>query len=91
MCPCIGIHKNEVWANGTSEQAYMGKKYIFTIAIPAYRSSVENVELSSPVQHNSSPDRNSKTIVTASFLGVTGTKLGPDLSKSKRVENHFLY
>ncbi|GFT52069.1 hypothetical protein TNCV_466771 [Trichonephila clavipes] len=52
MWPCIVIHKNEVWANGTSEQTHMGKKYLLTIAIPDYRPSIENVELSSPVQHN---------------------------------------
>ncbi|GFS62462.1 hypothetical protein TNCV_1262521 [Trichonephila clavipes] len=34
MWPCIVIHKNEVWANGTSEQTHMGKKYLLTIAIP---------------------------------------------------------
>ncbi|GFX65122.1 uncharacterized protein TNCV_452601 [Trichonephila clavipes] len=83
MWPCIGIHKNEVWANGTSEQTHMGKKYLITIAIPGYRPSVENVELSSPVQHNASPDRNSKTTVTVSFLGVTGIKPGPDLSPNQ--------
>ncbi|GFV46007.1 uncharacterized protein TNCV_2200171 [Trichonephila clavipes] len=83
MWPCIGIHKNEVWANGTSEQTHMGKKYLITIAIPGYRSSVENVELSSPVQHNASPDRNSKTTVTVSFLRVTGIKPGPDLSPNQ--------
>ncbi|GFV79822.1 uncharacterized protein TNCV_1726471 [Trichonephila clavipes] len=85
MRPCIGIHKNEVWANGTSEQMHMGKKYLITIAIPGYRPSVENLELSSTVQHNTSPDRNSKTTVTVSFLGVTGKKPGPDLSPNQNV------
>ncbi|GFW14775.1 hypothetical protein TNCV_1562381 [Trichonephila clavipes] len=47
MWPYIVIHKNEVWANGTSEQTHMGKKYLLTLAIPDYRSSVETVELSS--------------------------------------------
>ncbi|GFS87958.1 hypothetical protein TNCV_5126121 [Trichonephila clavipes] len=59
MWPCIVIHKNEVWANGTSEQTHMGKKYLLTIAIPGYRPSIENVELSSPVQHTTSPSKNS--------------------------------
>ncbi|GFU87770.1 hypothetical protein TNCV_1892071 [Trichonephila clavipes] len=36
MWPCIVIHKKEVWANGTSEQTHMGKKYLLTIAIPDY-------------------------------------------------------
>ncbi|GFW05854.1 hypothetical protein TNCV_603261 [Trichonephila clavipes] len=49
MWPCIVIHKNEVWANGTSEQTHMGKKYLLRIAIPGYRPSIENVELSPPV------------------------------------------
>ncbi|GFX44603.1 hypothetical protein TNCV_2637661 [Trichonephila clavipes] len=49
MWPCIVIHKNEVWDNGASEQTHMGKKYLLTIAIPDYRPSIENVELSSPV------------------------------------------
>ncbi|GFW19279.1 hypothetical protein TNCV_256061 [Trichonephila clavipes] len=43
--------KNEVWANVTSKQTHMGKKYLLTIAIPGYRLSMENVELSSPVQY----------------------------------------
>ncbi|GFX68330.1 uncharacterized protein TNCV_2817041 [Trichonephila clavipes] len=60
----------------------MGKKYLLTIAIPGYRPSVENVELSSAVQHNASPDKNSRTTVTVSFL-VTGIKLGPDLSPNQ--------
>ncbi|GFU85852.1 hypothetical protein TNCV_2036831 [Trichonephila clavipes] len=49
----------------------MGKKYLLTIAIPDYRPSIENVELSSPVQHNASPDKNSRTTVMVSFLDVT--------------------
>ncbi|GFW80591.1 uncharacterized protein TNCV_3234431 [Trichonephila clavipes] len=32
---------------------------------------------------NASPDRNSKTTVTVSFLGVTGIKPGPDLSPNQ--------
>ncbi|GFV78717.1 uncharacterized protein TNCV_3168181 [Trichonephila clavipes] len=79
MWPCIVIHKNEVWANGTSEQTHMGKKYLLTIAIPDYRPSIENVELSSPVQHNTSPDKHSRTTVMVSFLDVTGIKQCPDL------------
>ncbi|GFV20589.1 uncharacterized protein TNCV_776351 [Trichonephila clavipes] len=80
MWLCIGIHKNEVWAKGTSEQTHMGKKYLLTIAIPGYRPSIENVELSSPVHHNASPDKNSRTTVMVSFLDVTGIKPCPDLS-----------
>ncbi|GFX91569.1 uncharacterized protein TNCV_3681551 [Trichonephila clavipes] len=83
MWPCIVIHKNEVWANGTSEQTHMGKKYLLTIAIPDYRPSIENVELSSPVQHNASPDKNSRTTVKVSFLDVTGIKPCPDLSPNQ--------
>ncbi|GFX91733.1 hypothetical protein TNCV_3529321 [Trichonephila clavipes] len=72
MWPCIAIHKNEVWANGTSKQLHMGKKYLLTIAILKYRPSIKNVELSSPVQHNASPYKNSRTTVIVSFLDVTG-------------------
>ncbi|GFT01585.1 uncharacterized protein LOC103569155 [Trichonephila clavipes] len=61
----------------------MGKKYLLTIAIPGYRPSIENVELSSPVQHNASPDKNSRTIVMVSFLDVTGIKPCPDLSPNQ--------
>ncbi|GFW71748.1 uncharacterized protein TNCV_219621 [Trichonephila clavipes] len=61
----------------------MGKKYLLTIAIPDYRLSVKNVELSSPVQHNASPDKNSRTTITVSFLDVTGIKAGPDLSPNQ--------
>ncbi|GFY09180.1 uncharacterized protein TNCV_4663701 [Trichonephila clavipes] len=82
--PCIVIHKNEVWANGTSEQTHMGKKYLLTLAIPRYRPSVENVELSSPVQNNASPEKNSRTTITVSFLDVTGIKPGPDFSPNQK-------
>ncbi|GFW25580.1 uncharacterized protein TNCV_1308411 [Trichonephila clavipes] len=60
----------------------MGKKYLLTIAIPDYRPSVENVELSSPVQHNASSDKNSRC-VTVSFLDVTGIKPAPYLSPNQ--------
>ncbi|GFX79299.1 hypothetical protein TNCV_696111 [Trichonephila clavipes] len=72
----IVIYKNEVWANDTSEKTHMGKKYLLTIVIPDYRISVENVELSSLVQHNASPDKDSRTTVMVSFLDVTGIKQG---------------
>ncbi|GFU92694.1 uncharacterized protein TNCV_997391 [Trichonephila clavipes] len=58
----------------------MGKKYLLTIAIPDYRLSVKNVEHSSPVQHNASPDKNSWITVTVPFVDVTGIKPGLDLS-----------
>ncbi|GFU33717.1 uncharacterized protein TNCV_2047901 [Trichonephila clavipes] len=61
----------------------MGKKYLFTIAIPNYRPSIENVELSSAVQHNASPDKNSRTTVMVSFLDVTGIKPCPYLSPNQ--------
>ncbi|GFS69184.1 uncharacterized protein TNCV_4010321 [Trichonephila clavipes] len=83
MWLCIVIHKNEVRANGPSEQTHMGKKYLLTMAIPDYRPSIENVELSSPVQHNASPDKNSRTTVMVSFLDVTGIKKCPDLSPNQ--------
>ncbi|GFX43383.1 uncharacterized protein TNCV_4874031 [Trichonephila clavipes] len=83
MLRCIVIHKNEVWDNGTSEQTRMGKKYLLTIVIPDYRPSNENVELSSPVKHNASPDKNSRTTVMVSFLDVTGKKPCPDLSPNQ--------
>ncbi|GFT53804.1 uncharacterized protein TNCV_4124041 [Trichonephila clavipes] len=52
-------------------------------AIPGYRLSIENVELSSPVKHNASPDKNSRTTVMVSFLDVTGIKPCPDLSPNQ--------
>ncbi|GFY35745.1 uncharacterized protein TNCV_4841211 [Trichonephila clavipes] len=61
----------------------MGKKYLLTIAIFDYRPSIENVELSSPVQHNASPGKNSRTTVLASFLDVTRIKPCPDLSPNQ--------
>ncbi|GFV42082.1 uncharacterized protein TNCV_2602821 [Trichonephila clavipes] len=61
----------------------MGKKYLLTIVIPGYRPSIENEELSSPVQHNASPDKNSMTTVMVSFLDVTGIKPCPDLSPNQ--------
>ncbi|GFT90650.1 uncharacterized protein TNCV_3128221 [Trichonephila clavipes] len=83
MWPCIVIHKNEVWANGTSEQTHMEKKYLLTIAIPDYRPSIENVELSSPGRRNASPDKISRTTVIVSFLDVTGIQPCPDLSPNQ--------
>ncbi|GFT52895.1 uncharacterized protein TNCV_1460031 [Trichonephila clavipes] len=83
MWPCIVIHKNEVCVNGTSEQTYMGKNYLLTIAIPDYRPYIENVELSSPVQYNATPDENSRTTVMVSFLDVTDIKPCPDLSANQ--------
>ncbi|GFX90607.1 uncharacterized protein TNCV_3194251 [Trichonephila clavipes] len=62
---------------------HMGKKYLLTIAIPSYRPSVENVELSSRVQHNASPDKNCRTTVTVSSFDVTGIKPGPNLSPNQ--------
>ncbi|GFX33631.1 uncharacterized protein TNCV_1932981 [Trichonephila clavipes] len=61
----------------------MGKKYLLTIAIPDYRPSIENVGLSSPVQHDASPDKNSSTTVMVSFLDVTGIKPGPSFSPNQ--------
>ncbi|GFX84119.1 uncharacterized protein TNCV_4859271 [Trichonephila clavipes] len=61
----------------------MGKNYLLTIAIPDCRPSLENVELSSPVQHNASPDKNTRTTVMVSFLDVTGIKPCPDLSPNQ--------
>ncbi|GFX58830.1 uncharacterized protein TNCV_805341 [Trichonephila clavipes] len=61
----------------------MGKKYLLTIAIPDDRPSIENVELSSPVQRNASPDKNSRTTVMVSFLDVTGKKPCPDFSPNQ--------
>ncbi|GFX85184.1 uncharacterized protein TNCV_1647311 [Trichonephila clavipes] len=83
MWPCIVIDKNEVCDNGTSEKTRNGKKYLLTIAILGYRPSVENVELSSPVQHNASPGKNSRTTVMVYFLDVTGIRPGPDLSPNQ--------
>ncbi|GFT97737.1 uncharacterized protein TNCV_4229251 [Trichonephila clavipes] len=66
-----------------SEQTHIGKKYLLTIVIPGYRPSIENVELSSPVQHNASPDKNSRATVMVSFLDVTGIKPCPHLSPNQ--------
>ncbi|GFW69715.1 uncharacterized protein TNCV_1883591 [Trichonephila clavipes] len=58
----------------------MGKKYHLTIVIPDYRPSIENVELSSPIQHD---NKNSRYTVMVSFLDVTGIKPCPDLSPNQ--------
>ncbi|GFX44754.1 uncharacterized protein TNCV_1802351 [Trichonephila clavipes] len=83
MWPCIVIHKKEVWVNGSSEQTHMGKKYLLTIAIPGYRPLSKNLELSLPIQHNASPDKNSRTTVMVSFLDVTDIKPCPDLNPNQ--------
>ncbi|GFX14900.1 uncharacterized protein TNCV_1486421 [Trichonephila clavipes] len=53
--------------------------------LESYKSqpSIENVELSLPVQHNASPDKNSRTSLMVSFLDVTGIKPCPDLSPNQ--------
>ncbi|GFX87660.1 uncharacterized protein TNCV_2465531 [Trichonephila clavipes] len=61
----------------------MGKKYLLTIAIPDYRPSIENVELSSPVEVLVSSDKNFRTTVIVSFLDVTSIKPCPDLSPNQ--------
>ncbi|GFV67338.1 uncharacterized protein TNCV_3670931 [Trichonephila clavipes] len=68
------------WHHGTDAQ---GTKYLLTIAIPDYRHSIKNEELSSPVPHNDSPDKNSRTTVMVSFLDVTGIKPCPDVSPNQ--------
>ncbi|GFW81092.1 hypothetical protein TNCV_4804601 [Trichonephila clavipes] len=68
--PCVVIHKNEVWSNSTLEPTHMRKDHLLTIAISDYQASIENVELSPPIQHDS-PRDNSRTIVTTSFLDIT--------------------
>ncbi|GFV98363.1 hypothetical protein TNCV_623221 [Trichonephila clavipes] len=47
------------------------------------RTSVENVELSLPVQHNASSDSIPRIIVTVSLRDVTGMKPYPGLSSKK--------
>ncbi|GFV10152.1 uncharacterized protein TNCV_3661041 [Trichonephila clavipes] len=47
------------------------------------KTSVENVEFCLPIQHNLAPDPNSRTIVTVSFLDVTGMKPCPKLSPNQ--------
>ncbi|GFU57601.1 uncharacterized protein TNCV_3637591 [Trichonephila clavipes] len=56
----------------------MGKDHLVTIAISDYKTSVENMELSPPVQYNASPDDNSRTLVTVSLCDVTGIKPCPN-------------
>ncbi|GFU95539.1 hypothetical protein TNCV_4599511 [Trichonephila clavipes] len=69
-----------------------GKKYLITIAIPGYRPSIENVELSSPVQLNASlgqepggPPQWHVPFLDAALVA----KPSRSLHKSKRVENRF--
>ncbi|GFX76204.1 uncharacterized protein TNCV_1233421 [Trichonephila clavipes] len=62
---------------------HMVKKYLLTIAIPDYKPSVENVEPSSHIQDNASPDKNFRTTVTVYFLDVTGIKPGPEISRNQ--------
>lgn len=83
---------------------HMRKDHL-TIAISSYRTSVKNVELSPPVQHNASPDDNSRTSIIVSFHDVNGIKMYPDLfpnqslmalkwqrlSSVKRTQLHWWY
>ncbi|GFV25642.1 uncharacterized protein TNCV_1459571 [Trichonephila clavipes] len=61
----------------------MGKKYLLIITIPDYRPSIENVELISPVQHNASAGKNSRTTVMVSFLDITGIEPCLNLSPNQ--------
>ncbi|GFV93111.1 uncharacterized protein TNCV_2552021 [Trichonephila clavipes] len=78
----MAIHKKGVWAKHIGTDPH-GKKHLLTIPIPGYRPSVENVQLSSPVQHKASPDKDSRATITVSFLDVTGIKPGLDLSPNQ--------
>ncbi|GFY24091.1 hypothetical protein TNCV_1011441 [Trichonephila clavipes] len=51
----------------------MGKHHL-SKATSGYRTYVENVELSPLVQHNASPEDNSRTTVTVTFRDVTEKK-----------------
>ncbi|GFT01369.1 uncharacterized protein TNCV_3215001 [Trichonephila clavipes] len=73
---------NEVWSNSTSEQTHLRKDCLLVTEISDYRTSVENVEFSPPVQPNAFPD-NSRTIVTVSFLDVPGMKPCLDFSPNQ--------
>ncbi|GFS55368.1 uncharacterized protein TNCV_1626741 [Trichonephila clavipes] len=57
--------------------------YHLTVAISSYRTSVQNVELKPPVQHNATLGDNFKIIAMISFHDVTGRKPGPDLSPNQ--------
>ncbi|GFT02614.1 uncharacterized protein TNCV_1488081 [Trichonephila clavipes] len=61
----------------------MGKDNLTTIAISDYRTFVENVELSPPVQQNDSPKDYFRTTATVSFRVVTGMKPCLDLSPNQ--------
>ncbi|GFX06541.1 hypothetical protein TNCV_3017751 [Trichonephila clavipes] len=78
-------HKNEVWLNSTSEQTHLGTNHIFTTAFSGYRTSVENVELSPLVLHNTFPDDNSRTTITISIRDITEMKLCPIFFPKKLV------
>ncbi|GFW06972.1 hypothetical protein TNCV_3691681 [Trichonephila clavipes] len=69
----------------------MGKDHILAITISGYRTSVEDVELSSTVQHNASEGDNSRTTVMVSFRDVTGIKpyMFRSLYNPTSVENHL--
>ena len=79
----IDIHKKEICSNGTSEQMYMGKDYLVTIAPSGNRACVENVEVTPTVQHNVSTDDKSGTTVKVFFHDVTGIKPCPDFSPNQ--------
>ncbi|GFS78230.1 hypothetical protein TNCV_3171941 [Trichonephila clavipes] len=56
----------------------IGNDHFLRIAIIC-RTSIENVKLSLPIQHIT-PDDNSRTTITVSFIDVTGKKMSPDFS-----------
>ncbi|GFV05513.1 hypothetical protein TNCV_227241 [Trichonephila clavipes] len=53
-----------------SEWTHMGKGQLFTIAISDYRASIENVKLCPLIEHNASPEDNSRTTLTAVIISL---------------------
>ncbi|GFU07738.1 hypothetical protein TNCV_4164331 [Trichonephila clavipes] len=84
--PCMfyGIDQSVQQFLSILEQTHMGKDHFLTIAISDYRTSVGNVELNPSVQHNASPDDNSRTTLT-----VSDETVFPSLSKSTGIENRL--
>ncbi|GFV09607.1 hypothetical protein TNCV_895571 [Trichonephila clavipes] len=59
-------HKNEVWANGTSEQKTWGRSN-FPPRDSRLQILYRKCGACSPVQHNASPDKNSRTTLMVSL------------------------
>ncbi|GBL93039.1 hypothetical protein AVEN_259037-1 [Araneus ventricosus] len=88
MYPGVTGHKKENWHIGISEQTHVGESQLLITAISGNTDSVENLEHSPPLQHNASPDEQTRTTVMVSLPAIIGTNR---VRTSLHTESHISY